>query len=99
MQRINLERSIWKPVLLMGCERVPFLAVALSSVALVMEGSLWVKIGGVIYFALAIAVIAWCNSKEPFFFRMCYRYLQYQDFYPSNALYPGKSDRPNYYES
>jgi len=89
MERISLDRSLWKPVLFMGCERVPFLIVAVTSGLLIMEGSLWVKIAGVIYFVIMVAVIAFLNANEPSLFTILWRYLwQYQNFYPSNALYP-----------
>lgn len=94
MRRIQIHPGVWKPVLFMGCEKLPFLIVAISSALLIMEGGLWVKIGGVMYFAVTVGAIALVNAREPFFFQIIWRYKSYQDFYPSNAMYPGKPDNP-----
>ena len=79
----------------MGCERTPFLLVAISSGLLIMEGGMWVKIIGVVYFLIMVGIIALANANDPFFFQIIWRYRLYQDFYPSNAIYPGKPDYPN----
>ena len=91
MRYTPLHKAIWKPRLFMGCEPKPFLIVMLSSGLLIMEGSLWVKIAGAIYFIVMVAGMAIANAIDPFFFTILYRYLQYQDFYSNNALFPGKS--------
>ena len=97
MRRVPLYRSVWKPILYLGCERAPFLLIAISSALLIMEGSLWVKIGGIIYFAVMIGIFALINAKDPFIFKILWRYRLYQDFYPSHAMYPGKADDPKNY--
>lgn len=94
MRRVPLYRSLWKPIMYMGCERTPFMVVLFSSALLVMQGGLWVKISGVVYFFIMVGIMALVNSRDPFFFQILWRYKSYQDFYPSNALYPGKKDRP-----
>ena len=78
----------------MRCERAPFLFVALTSGLLIMEGGLWVKIAGVIYFAVMIALVALANARDPFFFHIIFRYIKYQDYYANNALFPGQAERP-----
>lgn len=95
MRRTPMYRSLWKPIMFMRCERIPFLAVALSSGLLVMEGGLWVKVGGIVYFAVAIALVGLANSKDSFFFQIIFRYVRYQDYYPSCALFPGRAERPH----
>lgn len=94
LRRVPLYRSIWKPIHWMGCERTPFMIVALSSAMLVLEGGLYCKIAGVIYFVISIGLIAFVNSYDPFYFQILWRYKSYQDYYPNNAIYPGKADRP-----
>lgn len=79
----------------MGCERTPFLLVAISSALLIMEGTLLIKIIGVVYFFIMVGIMAFCNAKDPFFFNILVRYRKYQDFYANNALYPGQPDKPN----
>ncbi len=79
----------------MGCEKTPFLFVALISGLLIMEGGLWVKVIGIVFFVIMVGLMAIANARDPFFFQIIYRYLTYQDFYPNNALYPGTPDKPN----
>ena len=94
MRRVLLHRSLWKPILYLGCERAPFFLIAISSALLIMEGDLWVKIGGAVYFAVMIGIIALITAGDPFRFKILWRYRLYQDFYPSHAMYPGKPDNP-----
>ena len=95
MRKVPLYRAAWKPVLLLGCEKWPFIAVALTAGLLVMEGGFWIKIFGGLYFFIAVGFMAFINSKDPFAFTIGFRYWRYQDYYASHALYPGKPDRPN----
>ena len=95
MRRTPLYRAAWKPTMLVGCERVPFVLVAIVSGILVMEGGFWIKVIGAAFFVIGVGIMALINSKEPFAFAIGWRYLFYQDYYASHALYPGKPDRPN----
>ena len=65
MRRVSLHRSLWKPIMFMGCERVPFMIIAISSALLIMEGGLWVKVGGVVYFLLMVGIMAMVNARDP----------------------------------
>lgn len=94
MRRVPLHRSLWKPIMFMGCERIPFMMIAISSALLIMEGGLWVKVAGVIYFLIMVGIMAIVNAREPFFFKIIWRYRYYQDFYPNSAMYPSKPDNP-----
>lgn len=95
MQKMPLYRGLWKPILFMGCERTPFMLVAITSACLVLEGGLWIKVFGIIYFIILIVVMAVINSKDPYYFQILWRYKSYQYFYLNNANYPGKPDNPN----
>ena len=94
MRRMPLYKAAWKPRLFMGCEKAPFLIVAITAAILVIEGSLWVKIIGAVYFVAMVGLMAFFNSKDPFAFTVLFRYWKYQDYYASHALYPGRPDRP-----
>lgn len=91
MRTITIHRSLWKPILLMGCERTPFIFIMMSSLLLIVEGGFIVKIVGVVYFAVLTGILAYLTNKDPFFFKVLIRYLSYQDFYPSTAMWPGKN--------
>lgn len=93
MRRTPLHKAIWKPRLLMGCEPWPFLMILTTSLLLVIEGSLWLKVLGVCYFVIFVGLIALLNAKEPFFFQIINRYRANQDFYPNNALHPGRDTK------
>ncbi len=75
----------------MGCERTPFIIITLSSLLLVIQGSFQVKIIGVIFFVVMTAIMAFLTNKDPFFFKILFRYLRYQNYYPSDAMWPGKN--------
>jgi type IV secretory pathway TrbD component len=78
----------------MGCERTPFIIVMMSSLLLVVQGSFQVKIIGVIFFVVMTGIMAFLTRKDSYFFKILFRYLCYQDYYPSSAMWPGKKDCP-----
>lgn len=95
MRKITLHRSLYKPILVMGCERTPFLIIMMSSLLLVVQGSFDIKIIGVVFFIVMTGIMAFLTAKDPYFFKILFRYLRYQDFYPSDAMWPSKSSHSN----
>lgn len=95
MRKVTLHRSLYKPILVMGCERTPFIVIMMSSLLLIVQGSFEVKIIGVVFFAVMTGIMAFLTAKDPYFFKILFRYLRYQDFYLSDAIYPSKSFYPN----
>jgi len=95
MRKVTLHRSLYKPILVMGCERAPFMIIMLSSLLLIVQGSFDIKILGIVFFILMTGIMAFLTAKDPYFFKILFRYLRYQDFYPSTAIWPSKSKHPN----
>jgi type IV secretory pathway TrbD component len=94
MRIIKLHRSLWKPILIMGCERTPFLIIMVSSLLLIVEGGFTIKIIGVVFFVVMTGILAFLNNKDPFFCKVGFRFLRQQTFYASSANYPSKPDYP-----
>ena len=91
-----IHRSLYRPLLFVGCERLPFtIIVAMGGAVIMAYQNLWV-IGFVLVFYLVnIILIRRVNENDPQFFWCLYRYLRYYvDYYPANEFYPGKSDKP-----
>lgn len=88
--------ALWRPKLYMGCEKTPWLIVAvLSSIATYVSQD-WITRSLSIVIGLGlIAGIAVINSKEPYFFRMWWRYMRFQSYYPNVAGYPGRIYKPS----
>jgi type IV secretory pathway TrbD component len=95
MRQVKLHKSIIKPKLVMGCERGPFMVVFITSLLLLVEGSFSVKIAGAVFFFLSIGIIAFLNRKDPFFFKILFRFLREQEFYPASADFPSRPANPN----
>lgn len=89
-------RSLYKPLLFVGCERLPFtLIVAIGGGVIMAYQNLWVTGFVFLFYIIAIILIRRVNESDPQYFRCLYRYLRYyQDYYPSNAFYPGLVDKP-----
>lgn len=95
MQTLNqIHKSLYKPVLFVGCERLPFTLITLICGLIIMEYqsllsvvlSITVYLGGVI-------MIRRINMHDIQFFQCLYRYLRfYTDYYPVHAFYPGIRD-------
>ncbi len=94
MRQIKLHKSIVKPKLIAGCERTPFMLVFVSSLLLLVEGTFTVKIVGAAMFIIGVGIIAFLNKKDPFFFKVLFRFLGKQDFYSSSASFPSRPDNP-----
>ena len=98
MQRkIIIHKSLYKPALFVGCERLPFtLLVTIGGVILMAYQALWVFVCVFMYYALVIILIRRVNENDAQFFKCLARYLvYYADYYPANEFYPGRMDKPS----
>ena len=97
MQRkIIIHKSLYRPTLFVGCERLPFtFTVTIGGVVMMAYQNLWVSVGVFIYYLIAIMLIRRVNEDDPQFFLCLTRYVvHYADYYPANEFYPGKPDIP-----
>lgn len=100
MLRTNLiHRSLYRPLLFVGCERLPFTIVVAIGGALIMAYmSLGITLGVFLLYLISIIWIRRINENDPQYFRCLYRYLRYyQDYYPVHEFYPGIPDQPFYH--
>ncbi|MCC2645746.1 MAG: hypothetical protein K0R94_1524 [Burkholderiales bacterium] len=96
MRRRALPKALWKPQLLMGCEKIPWIIAALCSGLIVMAaGTLVIRICGLIFGIALIIVIRLINRNEPWAFQIGSRYGLLQKFYLNVAKYPSAPYRPN----
>lgn len=86
-------QSLYKPILFVGCERLPFtIIVAIGGMVLMNYHTLLVAIMVLIFYCISIVLIRRVNAEDPQFFLCLYRYLRYfEDYYPANEFYPGKN--------
>ncbi len=98
-RKIIIHKSLYRPALFVGCERLPFtLAVTIGGVIMMAYQNLWVFAGVLIYYLLIIILIRRVNENDPQFFLCLARYvIHYADYYPANEFYPGKADIPYSY--
>ncbi|MBP9742402.1 MAG: VirB3 family type IV secretion system protein [Burkholderiales bacterium] len=96
-RKIVIYKSLYKPVLFMGCERLPFtLMVTVGGVLIMAYQTLLVFIGVLAFYLVGIILIRRVNEDDPQFFKCLMRYLHlYRDFYPANEFYPGEADVPH----
>ncbi|MFN8769266.1 MAG: VirB3 family type IV secretion system protein [Neisseriaceae bacterium] len=96
MQTLNqIHKSLYMPLLFVGCERLPFTALTLiCGLIIVQYQSLWAVVISIIIYLAGVILIRRINMEDMQFFQCLYRYLRfYQDYYPANAFYPGAKDR------
>ena len=95
-RKMIIYKSLYRPPLFVGCERLPFtLVVAIGGVMIMAYQSLWVSIAVFLYYLVAIMLIRRVNETDPQYFLCLTRYvLHYRDYYPSHEFYPGKPDIP-----
>lgn len=96
MQRkIPIHKSLYKPLLFVGCERLPFtLIIAIGGVIIMAYVSLYAVFAIFLFYVLSIILVRRVNEVDCQFFKCMYRYVtKYQDYYPANSFYPGRSDK------
>lgn len=96
MRRRALPKALWKPQLLMGCEKIPWIIAAVCSGLIVMAAGTWmIRVAGLVFGITLILVIRLINKNEPWAFLIGSRYGVFQKFYLNVAKYPSKPYRPN----
>ena len=95
-RKIIIHKSLYKPALFVGCERLPFTLVATTGGVLMMAYQTMCAFFLVfIFYLVSIILIRRINGHDPQFFRCLVRYLRfYRDYYPANEFYPGLVDKP-----
>jgi type IV secretory pathway TrbD component len=94
--KTTIHRALYRPALFVGCERLPFtLVVTLGGILIMAYQTLWITGVVLAFYLVSLVLIRRVNEHDPQFFRCLYRYVRYyKDYYPANAFYPGKADKP-----
>lgn len=95
-RRIAIHRSLYQPVLFVGCERLPFTVVAtIGGVILMAYTNLYAVAFVLGFYLVSIMFIRKVNEIDTQFFKCLYRYVRdFNDYYPANAFYPGRACIP-----
>lgn len=95
-RKILIHKSLYKPLLFVGCERLPFtIIVAIGGIITMSYVSLYAVFAVFLFYLVSLIFIRRVNENDGQFFKCMYRYVaKYQDYYPANAFYPGRSDKP-----
>jgi len=100
IQRTPIHRSLYKPILFVGCERLPFIMVSLACgfIILQFQSLLAISIALTLYTTLIMAIRS-INAQDMQFFHALYRYVRYfADYYPANAFYACYKPKKYYIE-
>lgn len=97
MRKLTVHRSLYRPILFVGCERLPFIVITtLGGVMIMAYQTLWMILAVLAFYLFSIIWVRRVNETDPQFFKCLYRYLRYyQDYYPANEFYPGRLDQPH----
>ncbi len=93
---IPLPKAIWKPKLIGGIETVPWVFIFITSAVIGYYADSWWRLLGVANYAFFHGICAYCNAKDPLFFKGIWRFLDYQDFYPNTAMHPSTNSIKEY---
>lgn len=93
MSKIPIYRSLYKPLLFVGCERLPFMIIiTIGGIVIMAYQNLLAILGVFIFYLFGIFLVRRVNEDDPQYFQCLYRYLfKFQEYYPNNEFYPGKS--------
>lgn len=92
LKKTPIYHSLYKPVLFVGCERLPFTIIAaLGGIVLVNYHTLLASVMVVLFYLVGIVLIRRVNAEDVQYFTCLYRYVRYyEDYYPANEFYPGR---------
>ena len=96
-----IHKSLYRPNLFVGCERLPFtILIVICGVLIIANQNIITFIITAIFYLVSIVLIRKINESDAQFFECIVRYIiNYKEFYPSNAFYPGKYEiKYNYYK-
>lgn len=95
-RKVIIHKSLYKPVLFVGCERLPFtIVVTIGGVLIMAYQSIYIFGLVLVFYLISIILIRRVNETDPQFFSCLVRYIRYyQDAYPANEFYPGLPDKP-----
>ncbi len=90
LHKNKIYTSLYKPVLFVGCERLPFtLIITFGGLILMSYHSFIAIMLIIIYYLLSIVMIRRVNKTDPQFFLSLYRYIRYlDDYYPNHEFFP-----------
>ena len=89
MRKWSLYKGLWKPTLILGCERIPWFIIAAIGGLIAMESNTWTpRILAVVLSLILFSILRMINNKEPMYFKLMYRYITFQRFYLNVAKYP-----------
>jgi type IV secretory pathway TrbD component len=96
-KQTKIHRALYKPLLFVGCERLPFTVITLICGLLIIQIPVLLTFILVsIFYMVAIALVRNINKTDPQFFYCMYRYLFYlADYYTVNGFYSSYKLRPN----
>ena len=88
-----IHKSLYRPNLFVGCERLPFTILIIICGTLIMTYQNLYNFCFTFFFYLTCVIfIRRINEYDQQFFECMTRYIfYYQEYYPANASYPGKS--------
>jgi type IV secretory pathway TrbD component len=85
-RKIDVHRSLTRPLLVMGCEREPLIISALLAVTLVfMLGNLVLAIFGVLFWVISVGVLQRMAKSDHQLTSIYLRHCKYKTFYAAQA--------------
>ena len=87
---IPVRKSLTRPQLICGCDRVLFLMLMLFCIALIFPGGLgsgnYINVLiGILFFAVGVQVLAVLAKYDPLFSQIFSRSIKYQDIYIASS--------------
>ncbi len=92
MRKITIHKSLYRPVLFVGCERLPFtIVVTLGGVLIMAYQNITILIIVSVLYLTSLIIIRKINENDAQFFLILARFIRYtNDYYRSSEFYPGR---------
>lgn len=88
-KQTKIHRSLYKPLLFVGCERLPFTLITLICGLLIIQiPAVLTFVLVMMFYMVAITIVRNINKNDPQFFYCMYRYMFYlNDYYTVHSFY------------
>lgn len=92
-RKIVIHKSLYRPILFVGCERLPFtIVVTIGGVLIMAYQTILILVFVLIFYCLSLILIRKVNEHDPQFFMCMARFLRYSnDYYKASEFYPGRN--------
>lgn len=81
MRRIKIARALTRPALIVGCERIPLIALGMICITMAITVKLYLILGSLCIAFIGVGVLRRIAKKDPIMFTIYLRHIKFNRLY------------------